>query len=146
MTDNTGGFASPAQMAGLDYEAALGHLLILDVTEYVESVKTTLGDKPAVRANVIDVDDPDLSAEDALIFPLVLVGSLRPRVGQRVLGRLAQGVAKPGQNAPWILEDAVGNPEDVKAAQAALAALQPVTGATPKAKAKPAARSGAVPF
>lgn len=139
-------FASPAQTAGFDYEAALGHLLVVDVLGHEGSVPTTLGDKPAIRANILDVDDPSLSAEDALIFPRVLVGSLRPRVGQRVLGVLGQGVAKPGQNAPWVLEDAVGDPEAVKRAQAALAAAQPVSGAVPAAaKAKPA-RSSAVPF
>jgi hypothetical protein len=136
------GFASPAQTTGFDYEAALGHLLVVDVIAHEDAVPTALGDKPAIRANILDVDDPSLSAEDALIFPRVLVGSLRPRVGQRVLGVLGQGVAKPGQNAPWTLQDAVGDPEAVKRAKAALAAAQPVSGAVP---AKPA-RSSAVPF
>jgi hypothetical protein len=134
-------FAGPAASAGFDYEAALGHLLVVTVKDYEESITTMLGDKPAIRADILDVDDPDLSSEDALIFPRVLVASLRPRVGQRVLGVLVQGVAKPGQNAPWIIEDASTDAAAVKRAKAAI-------GGTAKAapKAKAAAGASPVPF
>jgi hypothetical protein len=131
-----------------DFEASLGHLLVVDVLEYLESIRTVHGDSAAVRVNIVNVDDPDLSAEGALIFPKVLVGNLSRalrdaekanKTQARVLGRLAQGAPKPGQSAPWILEDAMGNPEDVKRAQAA---LRPVAQkASPRGKA-----AGPIPF
>jgi hypothetical protein len=52
------------------------------------------------------------------------VSSLRSRIGQRVLARLEQGVAKPGQNPPWLIADASTDAKAVKAATAALAALE----------------------
>lgn len=113
-------FAAPGSMAAFDYEASLGHLLLVIVTGYEEKVSTSLGDKPAIRADILDLDDPDLSAEDALVFPRVLVSTLKSRMGQKVLGRLTQGVAKPGQNAPWMLEDASTDPKAVAKAKAAL--------------------------
>jgi hypothetical protein len=113
-------FAAPGSSGAFNYEEALGDLLIVSVKEYEESIPTTLGDKPAIRADIIDVDNPDLSVEDALIFPRVLVGSLRSRIGQKVLGVLGQGVAKPGQNAPWIIEDASTDSKAVARAKAAL--------------------------
>jgi hypothetical protein len=120
------GFAAPGSSGAFNYEEALGDLLIVSVKEYEESIPTTLGDKPAIRADIIDVDNPFLSVEDALIFPRVLVGSLRSRIGQKVLGVLGQGVAKPGQNAPWIIEDAS---TDAKAVARAKAALKPAAAA-----------------
>ena len=59
---------------------------------------------------------PGTTAEDALLFPKVLVASLKNRVGQTVLATLTQGVAKPGQSAPWTLTDATGDPAAVKRA------------------------------
>jgi hypothetical protein len=125
-------FAAPGSSVAFSYEEALGDLLVIDVKEFEESIPTSLGDKPAIRADILDVDNPDLSAEDALIFPRVLVGSLRSRIGQKVLGVLAQGVAKPGQNAPWIIEDAS---TDTKAVARAKTAMKKAPVATKKAAA-----------
>ena len=128
-------FAAPASSAGFDYEAALGHLLVISPSEIVEGVQTVNGVRDAVRCDIVDVDDPDLSVEDALVFPKVLISSLRSRLGQKVLGHLKQGVAKPGQNAPWMLEDASTDPKAVKSAQAAI-----------KGAGKPAAAASKAPF
>jgi hypothetical protein len=38
---------------------------------------------------------------------------LKSKLGEKVLGRLGQGVAKPGQSPPWVLHEA--NDADVKA-------------------------------
>jgi hypothetical protein len=142
-------FDSPATGGKWDKDAALGHLVVIDVLEYRAEMTTAYGEGDAVRINVLDVDDPDLSVEDALVFGAI-VGAMRPKVGKRLLARLGRGTPKPGQSAPWILEDAVADPEAVKAAKAALAAAQPVSGPTPKAKAAPrgkaAAAAGPVPF
>lgn len=102
------GFAAPGSMDGLEYEAMNGHLLVVEPTLYEAAVNTSLGTKDAVRANVLDVTAQAVYS-DVLIFPRVLCSSLRGRIGQKVLAHLGQGVAKPGQNAPWILKDATGD-------------------------------------
>ena len=81
---------------------------------------TSLGDRDAIRATVHDVT-AEHTYEDTLIFPKVLIGSLKSRIGQKVLGTIGQGVAKPGQNAPWIIQDASG---DAAAASKAVAYLE----------------------
>ena len=125
MTSNP--FASPAQAGGYDLEAGLGHLVVVTPLEYLEAVETVHGPSPAIRANILDVDDEEMSTEDALIFPKVLVGALRSRIGQKVLGVISQGQAKPGKNAPWVLNDASTDAAAVARAQAALLAAQKVT-------------------
>jgi len=60
-----------------------------------------------------------------------MVGALKGRVGQKVLAHLGQGQAKPGQSAPWVLEDASGDAGAVAQAEAYLASLS--DGFTPPA-------------
>jgi hypothetical protein len=78
-----------------------------------------MGDKDAVRVTLHDVTD-SATFNDVLWFPKVLVGSLKGRIGQKVLGVLGKGTAKPGQSAPWILIDASTEPDAVTAATAYL--------------------------
>lgn len=113
-------FAAPASAAAIDWNELNGHLVIVEVESYETGIVTANGERDAIRATVHDVDGQQTD-EDVLIFPKVLVSNLRPRVGQKVLGRIGQGVAKPGQNAPWILNDASG---DEAAAAKAVAYLK----------------------
>lgn len=101
-------FATPGSSAGVDYKELNGRLLLIEPLTLETGVKTSLGDKDAVRANIVVLDGPDAGTEhnDTLVFPRVLIGQLRSRIGQKVLGRLGQGTAKPGQNAPWMLSEA----------------------------------------
>jgi len=115
-------FAAPSEVNGIDLNAALGHLLAIQVLEHVVDINTSFGKTDAVRCNVHNVNAKE-TTEDTLLFPRVLVGSLKARVGETVLAVLRQGVAKPGQSAPWILEDATGNAKAVSAAKAYLAAI-----------------------
>ena len=114
-------FASPAAGQTSDVRPAdlEGHLLIVEPLEYCENIVTSLGDKDAVRVTIHDVTD-SATYEDVLWFPKVLVGSLKTRIGQKVLAVLGKGTAKPGQSAPWILVDATGEADAVKAATAYL--------------------------
>ncbi len=82
-----------------------GALLLFDVKDVAEAVPTVHGTADAVRADVAVLDGDSKGEEffDTLIFPRVLVSSLRSSVGQKVLGRLGQGQAKPGQSPPWTL-------------------------------------------
>ena len=99
----------------------LGSLAIFDVVEFVEEIHTSFGEASAVRCNVtvVDGDHAGQVWPDTLIFPRVLQGALRPNVGKKVLGRIAQGTAKPGQSPPWVLEAATD--DDKKKAAALLA-------------------------
>ncbi len=94
-------FAAPAAGGGSDVRPAdlEGHLLIVEPLEYVASIPTSMGDKDAVRVTIHDITDT-ATYEDVLWFPKVLVGSLKGRIGQKVLAVLGKGTAKPGQSAP----------------------------------------------
>jgi hypothetical protein len=106
-------FASPAVPSeGLDFNELYGSLLLIKVIyleEHVPNVNSVPGEKsPAVRADVTVLDGSFAGKEyaDALIFPRVMQGQLRSRVGQLVLGRLGKGEAKAGKTAPWKLDPA----------------------------------------
>jgi hypothetical protein len=117
-------FAAPAAGGGSDVRPAdlEGHLLIVEPLEYVASIPTSMGDKDAVRVTIHDITD-QATFEDVLWFPKVLVGSLKGRIGQKVLAVLGKGTAKPGQSAPWILVDATTDADCVTAATAYLDSL-----------------------
>lgn len=123
-------FASPGSTSGIDWNASKGHLLLVTPLSVEEKVNTSLGEKDAIRADIVDLDTGE-EFTDTLVFPRVLQGQLRTRIGQKVLGRLGQGVAKPGQSAPWLLQDF--GPEDGKKAEAYIAKAPSFTaaGSTP---------------
>ena len=96
-----------------------GHLLVVEPSEYVASIATSFGEKDAVRVTVHDISSQETHA-DVLLFGTALIGSLKGQIGKRVLGVMGRGTAKPGQAAPWVLNDASGNADAVKAATAYL--------------------------
>ena len=102
-------FASPAAPGdGITWTDLNGCLLLIDVLSIETGIKTSFGDADAVRANVAVLDGMQAGTEyaDTLVFPKVLQGQLKSRVGQKVLGRLGQGAQKPGQSPPWMLFEA----------------------------------------
>lgn len=111
-------FAAPAAASGIDLKALNGALLLIEPAAIEEDISTVHGPSSAIRADV-SVLDGALQGEvyeDTLLFPKVLQGQLRPRLGQKVLGRLGQGVAKPGQSAPWTLNEATDQDKQVATA------------------------------
>ena len=116
-------FTAPAQASGFTPADHLGHLLIVEVKGHEVGIQTAFGDTDAVSATIHDVDTGE-TAEDALVFPKVLVSSLKTRIGQTVLATLTQGQAKPGQSAPWTLTDATADPVKVAKATAFLDAYK----------------------
>lgn len=104
----TNPFRGPATSVGIQWDEHLGRLLLIEPKAVEKEVQTSFGEKDAVRADitVIDADDTPAVFTDALIFPGVLISQTRPLIGEKVLGRLGQGVAKSGQKPPWRLEDA----------------------------------------
>lgn len=117
-------FDAPSQGGGSLKPADVeGHLLVVEPSEYVAAIATSFGEKDAVRVTVHDITDSE-TYQDVLLFGTALIGSLKSQVGKRVLGVMTKGTAKPGQAAPWVLEDATGNAKAVKAATAYLIGKQ----------------------
>lgn len=85
----------------------LGELVLFTPTEYVEEVKTDFGDKDAVLTDLVVLTAEGGPAEytDCMIFQGSLIGALKRKIpaGRKLLGRIAKGEAKKGQNAPYIL-------------------------------------------
>jgi hypothetical protein len=103
-------FDDPASASALDLTELNGRLLLIEPLRVETGVKTTLGEKDVTVVNLHELDGPSSGEvhEEAFVWPRVLQAQLRPKVGtgRYVLGRLGQGIAKPGQNAPWKLADA----------------------------------------
>lgn len=112
-------YAAPAEPSGISYTDLNGALLLIKVHSVEPDVPTAFSKpgqaNPAIRADVTVLDGGQAgeSYEDALVFPKVLQGQLKSRVGQLVLGRLGQGQAKAGQSAPWRLNPATTADEQV---------------------------------
>jgi hypothetical protein len=127
-------FADPAATGSVvDFNELNGSLLMIEVISlepHVPNVNTLPGEKsPAIRANVTAIDGPKAGSyyDNTLLFPKVLQGQLRARVGRLVLGRLGKGEPKSGQTAPWKLEAATD--QDRRAAEVALSRTATTPGA-----------------
>jgi hypothetical protein len=103
-------FDNPGTTAALDLNALNGKLLLIKPSRVEVGITTVLGAKDATVADVhvLDGDNPGELLAEAFVWPKVLQSQLRSTVssGRFVLGRLGQGVAKPGQSKPWVLADA----------------------------------------
>ena len=130
-------FASPAAASAGPKPADLqGQLLIFKPIEYRSGIETVNGPADAISCDVTNLDT-NQEYSDVLFFNIAIRNALRPLIGQRVLGRIQQGVAKPGKTAPWIIVDASAD----QAAIAKAAAYEPGAAATPA----PAAAGGVPP-
>jgi hypothetical protein len=94
-----------------------GHLLIVTPVEYRTGINTVNGIAEAIEVSVVDLDTNE-EHHSVLWFNIALRNALKPLIGNKVLGRIGQGVAKPGKNAPWILLDATGDATAVAKANA----------------------------
>jgi hypothetical protein len=154
-------FSNPSSPADgfkpADHLEGLLMLRVLAFEEHVPTVHTEPGEKtPAIRVNVAVLDGATAGQEfeDTLIFNKVIIGQLRARVGELVLGRLTRGEAKPGKSAPYIIKDAT--PADIEAGKAFIATkgngaapapAEQAAAPAPTAMPQPAATSTAsVPF
>jgi len=129
-------FASPsAPGAGIQWADHKGALLLIEPHSLEEGIKTAFGDADAVQADIYVLDGAGQGEEypDSLIFPKILASQTKSQIGKKVLGRLGQGTAKPGQSAPWLLEEATA--EDIAVAEKWVAARQ-----------QPAVTSAEAPF
>ena len=85
----------------------LGELVLFTPTEYVEEVKTDFGEKDAVTTDLVVLTAEGGPAEytDVMVFQGSLIGALKRKIptGRKLLGVIAKGEAKKGQNPPYIL-------------------------------------------
>lgn len=116
-------FDGPGTASGFSWEDNANRLLLIKPHAVEHGVKTSFGEKDAIRADIIVLDGPTAGEEnnDVLVFPLVLQGQIRANVGtgRYNLGRLGQGEKKAGQKPPWKLGDPTDADKD--AARAHLA-------------------------
>ena len=97
-----------------------GHLLIVTPIEYKTGINTVNGITDAVEVHVVDLDTNE-EHNSLLWFNVALRNALKPLIGNKVLGRIGQGAAKPGKNPPWLLIDATGDADAVAKANAYIA-------------------------
>src|SRR5262245_51669940 len=100
-------FSSPGSGMGIPWADYLGRLLMITPKSVELKRKTIHGERDVVHADVVVLDGPTAGEGyfDTLIYPAVLQSQLRGSIGKKVLGRVIQGVANPGQNPPWKLEE-----------------------------------------
>lgn len=99
-------FQQPSQGGQVKVAELVGSLVLIWVRELREDISTTFGPSDAIACDihVLDGAKGGETFENTLVFQKALIGSLRNAVGgEPVLGRITQGVAKPGQSAPYIL-------------------------------------------
>lgn len=115
-------FVAPAVQSNNPKVADLANaLIVVEPLEYKANIETVHGPSDAVSARVINVDSGE-THDDMLFFNVALKGAFKNYVGQQLIGRIQQGVAKtPGKSAPWIFVDASSNAADVAKGQVAIA-------------------------
>ncbi|HWS92873.1 MAG TPA: hypothetical protein VN306_10375 [Mycobacterium sp.] len=124
-------FDNPGTATAINLEELNGRLLLIKPSRVEVGVSTVLGNKDATVADVhvLDGDAPGQLYGEAFIWPKVLQAQLHSTVstGRYCLGRLGQGVAKPGQNPPWKLEDPTEDDKQRARKYLADLAAEPVT-------------------
>jgi hypothetical protein len=99
-------FQQPSQGDKVNVGDLLGSLVLVWVHGVREGIMTSFGEKEAVACDIHVLDGPKGGEKfiNALIFQGGLIGSLRGATGgDPVLGRVGQGVSKPGQSPPYVL-------------------------------------------
>ena len=111
-------FAAPlSSSAGPKPADLAGQLLIIKPLDYRKDIDTVNGKADAISCDVINLDKNE-EYSDVLFFNIAIRNALKGLIGQQVLCRIGQGVAKPGKTAPWILSDASTDATAVAKAQA----------------------------
>lgn len=114
-------FSQPSQGDKFSVGEHVGSLCLFFVHDIRQGITTSFGDREAVACDihVLDGNGAGEIAHDCLIFQGALIGSLRSAAGgEPVLARIGQGIAKPGQNPPYILTEYTA--EDATKAEAYL--------------------------
>lgn len=100
--------SKPAQGSGIQLKDHLGELIVFIGCVLEPDVQTTFGTSNAARVAIAVPLDGEQAGEvfyDSLLFGKAMVPALTQAESDIVVGRLGQGAAKAGQNAPYILTD-----------------------------------------
>lgn len=119
--------SAPGSGDKLELNTVNGALLYVKVLERKVGIETSFGITDAISCDIAVLDGPHKAEtfNDCLIFQKVLAGQLAAFVGKDdpiVVGRLGQGLAKPGKSAPWVLNAPTQADIDVATKYAAYAA------------------------
>jgi hypothetical protein len=109
-------------IGGDKFEAAKhqGHLLLFFPTSYDQNIPTVNGSADAITTRIVDLDTGEV-LNDAKVWGKAMVPQLKGAVPDgMVLGRIAQGQSKGGNNPPWLIQP--HTEQDVPRAEAWLAA------------------------
>jgi hypothetical protein len=100
--------SKPAQGSGIKLADHIGELIVFIGCKLEKDVNTTFGVSNAARVDIavtLDGDDAGAVFFDSLLFNKTIVPALTQADSDIVVGRLALGAAKAGQNAPYILSE-----------------------------------------
>jgi len=137
-------FQQPSQGDKFNVSEHTGALCLFFVHDVRQGIPTSFGEKEAVACDIHVLDGTDAGEifQDCLIFQGALIGSLRRAAGgDPVLARIGQGVAKPGQQPPYVLAEFTD--QDAAKAGAYLAERAKKFQGTSPAPAAPAAPAAA---
>lgn len=81
------------------------HVFIANGGFSAEDVETSFGTSGAIKCDHIVCVGCREVIDDQLVFGAALVPRLDGAESNIVVGRLGQGLAKPGRSAPWVLDD-----------------------------------------
>lgn len=103
-------FALAPSGGGGDYRINefLGELLLIEPLEEVTINTKIAPDSPAIRCNVIRLDNDNEQVDDLLVFQVALRNSLKKVMrgpNRWCIGRLELGEARNGKSAPYQLSD-----------------------------------------
>ncbi len=106
MTDTTKPITvgAPAPLNRFVKDEHLGHFVLFFEAKQ-ENMQTSFGDADAAICTYIVCHTCMAGWEDQAVFGSAIAGRLYLANKDVVPGRLVQGVARPGRNAPWLLDD-----------------------------------------
>ena len=93
-------------VGGDKFEAAShnGHLLLFFPASLEQNIPTVNGTSDAVTTRIVDLDTGQV-LDDAKVWGKAMIPQLKGAIPDgMVLGRLAQGQGKGGNNPPWIIQ------------------------------------------
>lgn len=102
-------FDEPGSADQFSIKDHVGDLVLVAVNGFTPQFPTAFGVRDTIRCKIAVVEsrDPnktDTVYGDAMIFGSKIVPQLKGSMNRVVLGRVALGTAKPGQNAPYQLD------------------------------------------
>lgn len=125
-------FGDPGERSNFKLADHEGALLLITPRSMEEGIETSFGEADAVKADIVvltktngkKLAEPE-EHEGVLIFQRVVIGQLEGKIGKgRVLGTVGRGVAKKGQDAPFLIEVATDEQKDI--ARAYLKSIDPL--------------------